>query len=146
MNTQPHFEELLRLFEKNEVAYLVVGGYAVAFYGYPRFTKDIDLYFRISDENIDRIISSLCEFGFDRESLPRVLFAEKGNILKFGLEPVRIDLLNEIDGVEFDSVFPRKVRGQYGTVEVPFIAKDDLIRNKQASGRLQDLADVEKLQ
>ncbi len=145
MNTQPHFEELLKLFEENNVAYMIVGGYAVAFYGFPRFTKDIDLFFQLSEENIDRIIDSLCRFGFDRASLPRELFTEKGNIIKFGVEPVRVDLLNEIDGVAFEEIASRKIRGHYGATEVSFIAKDDLIRNKEASGRLQDLADLEKL-
>ena len=146
MNTQPDFEELLKLLEENNVEYLVVGGYAVAFYGYPRFTKDIDIFYNLEKGNINRIKSSLIAFGFPEEALPDELFTEKGNIIKFGIEPVRIDLLNEIDGVRFDEIVNEKVRGRYGKVEISFISRKDLIANKRASGRIQDLADIEKLE
>lgn len=145
MNTQPDFEELLKLFERNNVAYMIVGGYAVAFYGYPRFTKDIDIFFRSDLDNISKIKDALCSFGFNREDLPDVLFTDKGNIIKFGIEPVRIDLLNEIDGVQYDDIKDDIARGKYGEVEVSFISKKDLIKNKKASSRAQDLADLEKL-
>ncbi len=145
MNTQPDFEELLRLFEENNVAYMIVGGYAVAFHGYPRFTKDIDIFFQCETENIRRLKEALFSFGFSRDALPDRLFTEKGNIIKFGIEPVRVDLLNKIDGVEFEETALRAVRSQYGEVEVSFISKDDLIANKEASGRAQDIADLEKL-
>ena len=146
MNTHPDFEELLRLFEENSVAYMVVGGYAVAFYGYPRFTKDIDIFFLLESENIQRIKDALIKFGFAPHALPDRLFEEKGNIIKFGIEPVRVDLLNEIDGVEYEAVASRIVRGRYGEVEINFIGKSDLIANKHASARTQDLADLEKLE
>lgn len=145
MNTQPDFEELLKLFERNNVAYMIVGGYAVAFYGYPRFTKDIDIFFQPDLDNISKIKDALCSFGFNREDLPDALFTDKGNIVKFGIEPVRIDLLNEIDGVQYDDIKDDIARGNYGDVEVSFISKKDLIRNKKASSRAQDLADLEKL-
>lgn len=145
MNTQHDFEELLKLLEKNSVSYVIVGGYALAFYGYPRFTKDIDIYFDATSENIAKIKKALCSFGFSEESLPDTLFTEVGNIIKFGMEPVRVDLLNEIDGVEFKAVEQNSVRGKYGAVEVNFISKSDLIRNKTASARPQDLLDIEKL-
>lgn len=145
MNTQPDFEELLRLFEKNKVAYMVVGGYAVAFYGFPRFTKDIDIYFLRETQNIERIRSALIQFGFAEHALPERLFEEPGNIVKFGVEPIRVDLINEIDGVNFEDIAPRAVRGRYGEIEISFIGKKDLIKNKEASGRAQDLADLENL-
>jgi predicted nucleotidyltransferase len=145
MNTQPDFEELLRLFEENNVAYMIVGGYAVAFHGYPRFTKDIDILFQLDEDNIQRMKQALFAFGFAENALPARLFKERGNIIKFGIEPIRVDLLNEIDGVEFEKIADRAVRGRYGEVEVSFIGKEDLIANKQASGRSQDIADLEKL-
>ena len=145
MNTQPDFEELLRLFEENKVAYMVVGGYAVAFHGYPRFTKDIDVFFLSERENIRRIKDALIQFGFAPHALPDSLFIEKGNIIKFGIEPVRVDLLNEIDGVGFKDISSRIVRGRYGKVEINFIGKSDLIANKKATARAQDIADLEKL-
>ena len=146
MNTQSDFEELLKLFEKNNVAYMIVGGYAVAFHGYPRFTKDIDIFFQSKQENIDKLKKALCAFGFEREALPDNIFTEKGNIIKFGIEPVRIDLLNKIDGVLFENIKARTVRGRYGNIIVSFISKEDLITNKKASGRAQDIADLEKLE
>ncbi len=146
MNTQPDFEELLKLLEEHNVEYMVVGGYAVAFYGYPRFTKDIDILYNLEKDNINRIKSSLIAFGFPEEDLPDELFTEKGNIIKFGIEPVRIDLLNEIDGVQFGEIAAGRVRGRYGKIEISFISQKDLIINKRASGRTQDLADIEKLE
>lgn len=145
MNTQPDFEELLKLFEENKVSYMVVGGYAVAFYGYPRFTKDIDIFFLRDAKNIQRLKKALVRFGFSEKSLPDALFSKKGNIIKLGVEPVRVDLLNDIDGVEFKEILSRTVRGRYGSVEISFIGKNDLITNKEASGRMQDWADIEKL-
>ena len=146
MNTQSDFEELLRLLEKNNVAYIIVGGYAVAFHGYPRFTKDIDIFFKPDSENIGKLKAALCSFGFEKDKLPDHIFYEEGNIIKFGIEPVRIDLLNKIDGVLFQDIESRTVRGQYGEIKVTFISKEDLISNKKASGRIQDLADLEKLE
>jgi len=146
MNTQPDFEELLRLFEENRVEYMVVGGFAVAFHGYPRFTKDIDVLYRRSSENIRRLRRALVAFGFAKDALPRHLFSTPGNIIKFGIEPVRVDLLNDIDGVVFEDISKRAVRGQYGEAEATFIGKEDLIANKRASGRAQDLADLERLE
>ena len=105
----------------------------------------IDIFFRREPRNIQRIKAALCRFGFAENALPDRLFEEKGNIIKFGIEPVRVDLLNDIDGVEFEDIEDRPVRGRYGEVEINFIGKDDLIANKEASGRTQDIADLEKL-
>ena len=146
MSTQPDFEELLRLFEENSVDYMVVGGYAVAFHGYPRFTKDIDVFYRATPENTERLRAALFQFGFAEDALPPRLFSESGNIIKFGVEPVRVDLLNDIDGVDFAAAAPHTVRGIYGKTETTFIGKAELITNKKASRRTQDLADVEKLE
>jgi len=146
MNTQSDFEELLKLLEENNVAYMIVGGYAVAFHGYPRFTKDIDIFFQCTRKNIDKLKNALSSFGFSKDSLPDQIFTEEGNIIKFGIEPVRIDLLNKIDGVLFENIKSRTIRGRYGEVTVSFISKEDLITNKKASGRAQDIADLEKLE
>ena len=146
MNTQSDFEELLKLLEENNVAYMIVGGYAVAFYGYPRFTKDIDIFFQRDLGNIEKLKAALCSFGFDKSALPDHFFTEEGNIIKFGIEPVRIDLINKIDGVLFENINSRTVRGQYGEIKVTFIGKEDLITNKKASGHAQDIADLEKLE
>jgi len=145
MITQQHFEELLTLLEQNNVEYVIVGGYAVAFHGYPRFTKDIDIFFRNSTDNIKNIITVLVKFGFPESDLPYSLFSETGNIIQFGVSPLRVDIINEIDGVSFDEAFHNSVRGKYGSVDVNFIGRIQLIKNKKESGRPQDLVDAEKL-
>ncbi len=145
MNTQPHFEELLRLLEENKVEYVIVGGYAVSFYGYPRFTKDIDIFFKSSVENVVKIKRALVAFGFSHENLPDSIFYEQGNIIQFGIEPMRVDILNEIDGVGIDEALSHSVRGKYGIIEINFIGINELIKNKEASGRDQDKLDAKKL-
>jgi len=119
MNIHPDFEELLRLIEEHEIEYMIVGGYAVAYHGYPRFTKDMDLFFRLTSENALRLREALVKFGFHEEDLPLDAFTTVGNVLTFGVAPARVDLLNEIDGVTFDEAQPNAVRGRYGNKE-PF--------------------------
>jgi hypothetical protein len=146
METQPHFKELLKLLEKHSAEYVIVGGYAVAFYGYPRFTKDIDIFFRSSKDNITRIRKALIEFGFAENDLPESIFEEPGNIIQFGVSPLRVDIINEIDGVSFDEAIANSVRGRYGDIDVSFIGRIELIKNKRASGRDQDLVDAKRLE
>lgn len=145
MNIHPDFEELLRLIEAHGVEYMIVGGYAVAYHGYPRFTKDIDLFFRLTSENALHLRSALVEFGFREEDLPLEAFMTAGNVLTFGVAPIRIDLMNKIDGVPYDEARPNVVRGKYGDVEVSFISFADLLRNKKATPRAKDKGDVEEL-
>jgi len=132
MTIQHDFKELLRLLEDNEVEYLIIGGYAVAFHGYPRFTKDLDILFRNSPENINRLRKTLIRFGFSSKDIPEHVFSEKGNILVFGVPPTRIDLLNDIDGIGFDEAFVNSVKGTYDGIEARFIGYDELLRNKKA--------------
>jgi hypothetical protein len=145
MITQQHFEELLKLLEKNQVDYVVVGGYAVAFHGYPRHTKDIDIFFRISDQNVTNLKKALVSFGFTESDLPDELFYEKGTIIQFGIEPLRVDIINEIDGVTIEDALKNSVRGKYGQVEINFIGILELIKNKESTGRDQDIVDAKKL-
>ncbi len=145
MNTHPDFEELFRLLEEHRVDYMIVGGYAVAFHGYPRFTKDVDIFFESSRENVTRLRSALMAFGFEREDLPEEAFAAPGNVLTFGEAPSRVDLLNAIDGVRYADAKANAVRGSYGSAQVTFIGRDDLIRNKRATTRPQDKVDAEEL-
>ena len=145
MNIHPDFEELLKLLERHGVDYMIVGGYAVAFHGYPRFTKDIDVFYRKSEENILRLRAALIEFGFAEEDLPSDAFATAGAVLTFGVVPTRVDMINQIDGVSFDEARPNVVRGTYGGVDVTFIGLNELIRNKRATSRARDKGDVEEL-
>ena len=145
MNIQPDFEELFRLLEEQGVDYMIVGGYAVAYHGHPRFTKDIDVFFDASDVNVDRLRKALIGFGFREQDLPPDAFTTPGNVMTFGVVPTRVDLINEIDGVSYGEARPNVVRGTYGGVEVKFIGFDDLIRNKKATRRTRDKGDVEEL-
>ena len=145
MNIHPDFEELLRLLEEHGVDYMVVGGYAVAYHGYPRFTKDIDIFFEPAGENVNRLRNVLINFGFREEELPVEAFTTKGNMLTFGVPPTRVDFVNDIDGVSFEKARANIVRGTYGSVQVKFIGRDDLLRNKQATPRARDKGDIEEL-
>ncbi|MBX7257067.1 MAG: nucleotidyltransferase family protein [Candidatus Hydrogenedentes bacterium] len=145
MNTHPDFEELFQLLEKHRVDYMIVGGYAVAYHGYPRFTKDLDIFYDSSLENIERIRHVLLEFGFEPNDLSEKTFSEKGAIITFGVAPSRVDFLNDIDGVQFSAAKKQTVRGKYGKVHVSFISLDDLIKNKRATLRSQDKVDADEL-
>jgi len=145
MNTQPDFEDFLRLLEAHRVDYMIVGGYAVAYHGYPRFTKDIDIFFSDAAENLLRVQEVLVAFGFQIATVPLEALAKPDAVVAIGVEPVRIDLLNRIDGVTYEEARASTVRGRYGDVEVTFIGKEDLLRNKRATGRHRDLGDVEEL-
>jgi hypothetical protein len=124
---------------------MIVGGYAVAFHGFPRFTKDIDVFFSDSAANLARLQEALVAFGFQPNTVPLATLGKPDAVLAIGVEPVRIDLLNRIAGVTFAEARGQAVRGRYGDVEVTFIGKEDLLRNKRATGRHRDLGDVEEL-
>jgi hypothetical protein len=145
MNTQQDFEELLRLLEEQKVEYLIVGGYAVAFHGFPRFTNDIDILYHRALENIINLQKALVQFGFTAQELPIEVFKSKLNVITLGIDAVRVDMVNQIDGVDFKEAWDNKVRGAYGKVAVNFIGRAELIKNKKSTSRLQDKADVEKL-
>jgi hypothetical protein len=145
MNIHSDFEEFLKLLTEARVEFVLVGGYAVAFYGYVRATFDMDLLFRNTPENVARVCTALRKFGISNECIDPASFAEPGSILRLGLPPTRIELLNKISGVTFDEVWRRRVKGRYGNVPVCFISRRDLIANKKAAGRPKDLADVDEL-
>ena len=145
MNIQKDFEELLRLLEDNSAKYLIVGGYAVAYHGFPRLTRDIDFFFDSSEGNVKKICNSLVRFGFPESDLKLETFTTKGNIITFGVEPVRVDFINTISGVEFQEAWKNRVRGKYGKVSVNFIGRMELIKNKLSTQRPKDKLDAEEL-
>ena len=145
MHIQKDFEELLRLLEDNSVKYLIVGGYAVAFHGFPRLTKDIDFFYDSSVKNVRNILTALTQFGFPEHDLKEDTFTTRGNIITFGIEPVRVDFVNELSGVTFDKAWKNRVRGKYGDITVTFIGRKDLIKNKSSTPRSKDKLDVEEL-
>ncbi len=136
------FQDFLRLLNAHAIRYLVVGGYAVAYHGYVRWTGDLDLFVELSVNNAAKLVSALREFGFDLPQLKPTLFLRKGRIIRLGNEPMRLEILNEIDGVSFEECYRHRRRSRVGTLTVRFIALPQLLRNKRASGRQKDLADV----
>ena len=141
----PDFKELFELFNDHNVEYLVVGGYAVAFHGAPRYTGDIDLYVRPTEENARKITASLNEFGFGDVGLNESDFCVADQVIQLGYAPIRIDLITSIDGVSWDQANATAVGGSYDDIPIQFIGIDELIANKRATGRQKDLADLEAL-
>lgn len=139
----PDFKEFLRLLNSHEVEYLVIGGYAVNYHGYPRATGDIDIWMGTDAGNAEKMAAVLQEFGFSQAS-PE-LFMEPGKVVRMGLPPLRIEVLTSISGAEFSQCFRNRVISDIGGVPVNLIGMDDLKANKKASGRLKDLADLEQL-
>ena len=140
----PDFKEFLRLFESHGVEYLLVGGYAVIQYGFVRGTGDMDVWIAVSPSNADRVVSALREFGFSN-SISREAFLEEGPMFRMGVPPFRIEILSSVSGIDFAHAFQRRSRQLIDGIEVNVISLEDLKANKKASGRLKDLADLEKL-
>ena len=145
MRIEKDFKEFIALLNKNNVQYLIVGGFAFSYHAEPRFTKDIDIFIELSRENAGRIIRTLSEFGFGNVGLVENDFRKSGQIVQLGQAPLRIDVVTSIDGITFASAWQNRVKGKYGDIPAFYISSGDLIKNKLASGRTQDLADVEKL-
>jgi hypothetical protein len=139
------FKEFIQLLNDNQVNYLVIGGYAVAVHGHPRYTKDIDIWIEISEENSQKIITTLAEFGFGSLGLTAQDFQEPHQIIQLGYPPNRIDLITSPDGIDFQICYASKIEVMLDDIAVKFIDLDNLKKNKLASGRLQDLADLENL-
>jgi hypothetical protein len=145
MEIQKDFKELLELFNSHKVEYLIVGGYALAFHGAPRFTGDIDLLVNTDPKNAKCILRALEEFGFGSLELSEEDFTTPNNVIQLGLPPVRIDIMTSLTGVDWIKAEANKVEGNYGLTTTYFISKADLICNKRALGRKKDLADLEAL-
>ena len=139
------FKEFLRLLTESGVEYLVVGGYAVGYHGYPRTTADLDVWVRISKENAARLVKTFHEFGMPVEQLNPEIFLEKDKVIRMGVPPLRIEVLTAIDGVEFDDCYANRVTYEIGGQTVNFIALPDLRTNKRAAGRHKDLDDLRHL-
>ena len=140
------FKELLQLLNLKKIEYLVVGGYAVAFYGHPRSTGDMDIWVALTENNAKKIVEALKEFGFNVAELNEKLFLEKENNIRMRNPPLQIEILTSIDGVDFPKCYRNKKTETINYVEINFISLEDLKKNKKASGRHQDLADLEKLE
>jgi hypothetical protein len=145
MELYPDFKELLELLNAHEVEYLIIGGYALALHGYPRFTGDLDIYLGIHRDNAKKVLSVLSEFGFGALNLTEEDFTKSNQIIQLGVPPIRIDFVTSIDGVEWDAAWKNREKGSWADVPVAYLSRKDFIANKRASGRLKDLADIESL-
>ena len=145
MQIEKDFKEFIVLLNEHQVKYLVVGGYAVNYHGYPRYTRDIDFWIWLDSNNIDRLLDALHAFGFGSLGLSLEDFSNPNSIIQLGHEPFRIDLMMQIDGVHFGEAFERREERKLEGVKVNFIALPDLIESKKAAGRFKDLADAEEL-
>ena len=145
MEVQKDFKELLGLFNGHNVEYIIVGAYALAFHGVPRFTGDIDIFVKASPENSQRILSALIDFGFGSLNLTTEDFQKPDSVVQLGVPPVRIDILNSITGVTWEEADKGKKKALYGDIPVNFLGREQYIANKRAIGRKKDLADLESL-
>ena len=145
MEIQKDFSELLELFNEHDVAYAIVGGYALAFHGSPRNTGDIDILVRPDRENAARVLRALADFGFGSLDLKVEDFSHPDRVLQLGYAPVRVDLITSLTGVSWEQVEAGLVSGNYGDAPVRFIGRAELVANKRATGRRKDNADLEAL-
>jgi hypothetical protein len=146
MRWSPDFLDLLTALNAAEARYLLIGGHAIGLFARPRATKDFDLWLEASEDNAARVVRALRAFGAPLENLGEADFATKGTGFRMGTPPFRIELLTEIDGVEFEAAWPRREEYDLDGVRCHVISRDDLIANKRAAGRPQDLADVRALE
>ena len=139
------FREFLKLCNRKRVKYLLIGGYAVGYHGYVRATADLDVWIEISDKNAAKMVAVLTAFGFGVAALSAEIFAAKGRIVRMGNPPLRLEILNDISGVRFAECYRRRTLARIDGLQVNVIGRNDLIRNKKASGRQKDLDDLEHL-
>lgn len=141
----PDFKDFLKLLNDHKVQYLLIGGYAVGYHGYPRATADMDIWVAIHPANAKKIVAVLREFGFDVPELTAELFLQEKQIVRMGVPPVKLEIVTSISGVEFNECYRERVIDVLDGVEVNLINLKHLKINKKASGRYKDLADLENL-
>jgi hypothetical protein len=139
------WREFIELLNSNGVEYLVVGAFAVAFHGFPRYTEDLDLLVRPTEENADRILRALTAFGFGKAGIQAADLRSPGRVVQMGVKPNRIDLLTGISGVSFEEAWATRSEAELDGITTHFIGRAELLRNKQQTGRAKDLGDAEEL-
>lgn len=142
----PDFRELFELLNANNVRYLLLGGYAVGAYGYPRATNDLDVFVSDDHENVEHVTDALAAFGFPESQKTIDAFLQPRSMLEMGVEPMKIRIMNFADGINFDEAFDRKTVFNIAGINVNVLSRVDLIANKKAVGRHKDLDDVERLE
>lgn len=139
------FKEFLKLLTEHAVEYLLIGGYAVGYHGYPRATADMDIWVALSPDNASRLVDVFKSFGLPDDTVHPATFLAPGKIIRMGLPPMRIEVLTEIDGVEFSECYTERIQAIIDNQAVNLISKKRLLENKKASGRYKDMDDVEHL-
>ena len=145
MELNPDFQEFLRSFVSHDVRFLIVGGYALAAHGHPRYTKDLDVWVWTDPSNSQRVVAAVEEFGFSGLGLTEADFEDPDVVVQLGREPQRIDILTFATGLVFTEAYEHRVMVDVGGLQVPFVSVDDLRTNKLATGRLRDRADASDL-
>ncbi|SEN28315.1 Predicted nucleotidyltransferase [Chitinophaga rupis] len=145
MTLAQDFEDFIKLLNKFDVEYMVVGGYAMAFHGKPRYTGDLDIWINISEANAEKLVQVIKAFGMASLGLEKEDFLQPGYVSQIGYPPLRIDILNSIDGVNFKEAFQNRQKIVEGDLEISYISLNDLVQNKVASGRKQDIQDVREI-
>jgi hypothetical protein len=139
------FREFIALLNARRVRYLIVGGYAVAYHGYPRATGDLDVFIELSHHNAEAMIEVFGRFGFATAGLDPAFFMDKGEVVRLGQEPLRLEILNDISGVTFADCYRHRIRARFGSLGINFIDLPHLLQNKLAAGRDKDRLDVKNL-
>lgn len=145
MQIEKDFEELAELFNKHKVDFIIVGGYALAFHGAPRYTGDIDFFVKPDLNNAEKIMNALIDFGFGSLDFEMKDFSVPGKIVQLGVPPVRIDIITSLSGVSWKDAYESRVNGKYGKTKVYFIGKKQFLKNKKTTSRPKDLADIDAL-
>jgi hypothetical protein len=141
----PDFKEFLKLLKEYDVRYLLIGGYAVGYHGYPRATEDLDIWVAVHPDNAQKLVSVLKIFGFDDPILTPELFLQKPKIIRMGYPPMRLEITTSISGVEFEECYESRITDKLDGVDVNLIDLKNLRKNKKASGRAKDIADLDNL-
>jgi len=140
------FRDFLALLARHKVRHLVVGGYAVAVHGYPRYTGDLDVFIALDPQTAETVAAVFHEFGFSKADIDASAFLVPKSIVEVGHEPLKLQVMNAISGVAFDDAYAQRQMVRFDNLDVPFIGYEDLIRNKSATGRGKDKVDVEELE
>lgn len=139
------FRDFLKLLNSRKIEYLLIGGYAVGYYGYPRATADMDIWVAVSEENAKKLTEAIKDFGINAPDLNESIFLKPGKVIRMGHPPIRIEVLTKISGVNFERCYERRKETKIDGIKVKIISFKDLLKNKEASGRYKDLNDLENL-
>ncbi|MDP8246611.1 MAG: nucleotidyltransferase [Candidatus Tritonobacter lacicola] len=145
MGVNPDLRDLFKIFNEHGVEYLVVGAYAVIYYTFPRFTKDVDVWVNPTPENARRVFRALAKFGAPLVDVGETDFTDREMVYQIGVEPNRIDIMMGISSSEFPAAWSNRKRSTYGGIPICIIGREDLIQSKIAANRPQDVIDVENL-